>query len=98
GVDERSKVIESKRVICVSGDVDVGNYSHWRGSPNDNNQLRAWLVLQHLTQLQEMNETTDSRLSEKTDFNHVGLAERSKGGQAAQMAADYQQFDDDLEV
>src|SRR5699024_6371502 len=74
------------------------NYSHWRGSPNDNYQLRAWLLLQHLTQLQEMNETTDSRLSEKIDFNHVGLAGHSRGGQAAPMAADYQQFFDDPEV
>ncbi|HLR53822.1 MAG TPA: hypothetical protein VK078_03770 [Pseudogracilibacillus sp.] len=98
GYDYLGKHLASKGFIFVSVDEDFVNYSHWRGSPNDNYQLRAWILLQHLTQLQEMNETTDSRLSEKIDFNHVGLAGHSRGGQAAPMAADYQQFFDDPEL
>lgn len=95
GYDYLGEHLASKGFIFVSVDEDFVNYSHWRGSPNDNYQLRAWLLLQHLSQLQEMNEATDSLFSEKIDFNHVGLAGHSRGGQAAPMAADYQQFFDD---
>ncbi|HLQ97014.1 MAG TPA: hypothetical protein VK108_11690 [Pseudogracilibacillus sp.] len=95
GYDYLGKHLASKGFIFVSVDEDFVNYSHWRGSPNDNYTLRSWLLLQHVIELKEMNQTEGSILNGKIDFDHVGLAGHSRGGQAAPMAADYQRFFDD---
>src|SRR5699024_10418244 len=81
----------------VSVDEDFVNYSNMTGQPNDNYQLRAWLLLQHLMQLQTMTNDPDHVFYNKLDLNRVALGGHSRGGQAAAMAADYLTFFNDEE-
>jgi len=98
GYDYLGELLASRGFIAISVDEDFINYSNVSGSPNNNYELRAWMLLQHLAHLQQLNETPTSVFYQKIDFNNVGLMGHSRGGQAALMAADYTTFfeDDDL--
>ena len=98
GYDYLGKQLASRGFIFISVDEDFINYSNVSGAPNDNYELRAWMLLQHLLQLKDLNKTEDSLFAGKIDFNHVGLAGHSRGGQAAPMAADYERFFNDEEI
>lgn len=98
GYDYLGKQLASRGFTFISVDEDFVNYSNVSGSPNDNYELRAWLLLQHLLQLKDMNQSEDSLLSGKLDMQRVGLAGHSRGGQAAPMAADYERFFDDESI
>src|SRR5699024_6030448 len=82
GYDYLGKQLASRGFTFISVDEDFINYSNVSGAPNDNYELRAWMLLQHLLQLKDLNKTEDSLFAGKIDFNHVGLAGHSRGGQA----------------
>lgn len=92
GYDYLGQLLASRGIIMISVDEDYINYSGIRGSPNRNYELRTWIILQHIVQLQEMNDTPGNFLSGKVDFSRVAFAGHSRGGQAAHMAADYETF------
>lgn len=97
GYDYLGQHLASKGFIFISVDEDFVNYSYYSSQPNDNYTLRTWLLLQHLVQLKDMNQTAGHFLQGKLDLTHVGLAGHSRGGQAVAMAADYMSFfEDDL--
>lgn len=98
GYDYLGELLASKGFMAISVDEDFVNYSNVSGSPNDNYQLRAWLILQHLSELQDMNADADSALHQKIDFDQVALMGHSRGGQAALMAADYETYFDDEDL
>src|SRR5699024_8076843 len=59
GYDYLGELLASRGFFFVSVDEDFVNYSNITGQPNDNYELRAWLLLQHLVALQEMNNDSD---------------------------------------
>jgi dienelactone hydrolase len=95
GYDYLGEQFASRGFIAISIDQDFINYSNKYGIPNDDYELRAWMFLQHLVHLQDMNETPHNYLYQKVDFHQVALVGHSRGGQAAHMAADYKTFFDD---
>jgi len=95
GYDYLGELLASHGYIFISVDEDYVNYSNHVGQPNDNYQLRTWLLLKHLVQLKEFNYDSDSRFYKKIDFHNVAFAGHSRGGQAASMAANYERFFDD---
>lgn len=92
GYDYIGELLASRGFIAISVDEDFINYSNVYGIPNDNYDLRAWMFLQHLASLQDMNEDPESLFYDKIDFEQVALVGHSRGGQAALMAADYTSF------
>lgn len=99
GYDYLGELLASRGFFFVSVDEDFVNYSNISGQPNNNYELRAWILLQHLAQLQDMNMDEDHLLYNKLDFQNIALGGHSRGGQAAAMAADYMQFyDDEIEL
>lgn len=98
GYDYLGELLASRGFIAISVDQDFINYSNTYGSPNDNYELRTWMLLQHLVQLQNMNETPESNFYQKVDFQQVGLVGHSRGGQAVLMADDHQTFFNDDEL
>lgn len=98
GYDYLGELLASRGFITISVDEDFINYSNIYGSPNRNYELRTWVMLQHIIQLQHMNDSPNTFLSNKVDFQNLVFAGHSRGGQAALMAADYQGFFPDLEL
>ena len=72
----------------VSVDENFLNYSVWSDIPDQDMQLRAWLLLRHLDQLAEWSAEPGNPLFGRLDIEEVALAGHSRGGQAAAMAAD----------
>lgn len=97
GYDYLGELLASQGFFFVSVDEDFVNYSNMTGQPNDNYQLRAWFLLQHLMQLQTMTNDPDHVFYNKLDLNQIALGGHSRGGQAAAMAADYLTFFNDEE-
>lgn len=95
GYDYLGELLASRGFIAVSVDEDFINYSNAYGAPNDNYELRAWMLLQHLEHLQQMNSNPESPFYQQIDFDQVALMGHSRGGQAALMAADYKSFFND---
>lgn len=95
GYDYLGEQLASRGFLTISVDEDFINYSNVSGIPNDNYTLRAWVLLQHLIQLKQMNQVPDSKLSGKVNLDQVALVGHSRGGQAALMATDYTNFFDD---
>lgn len=97
GYDYLGELLASKGFIAISVDEDFINYSNIFGSPNKNYKLRTWMIMQHLAQLQQMNNDPDHLFHEKIAFDQVGLMGHSRGGQAVLMAEDYERFFEDEE-
>jgi len=92
GYDYLGEQLASHGFIAISVDEDFINYSNIFGSPNRNYELRAWMMMQHLAELQQMNKDENSLLYQKINFDQVGLMGHSRGGQAVAMLADYERF------
>ncbi|NLM51422.1 MAG: alpha/beta hydrolase [Firmicutes bacterium] len=86
------ELLASRGYIAVSIDENFLNYSHWSGIPDDDMKVRAWLLMQHLLQIQKFNATPGNPFYQKVDLQKIALAGHSRGGQAAAMAADYRRW------
>lgn len=95
GYDYLGELLASRGFIAASVDEDFINYSNTSGIPNNNYELRAWMLLKHLVQLDELNQTPGNELYQKLDMKNVGLVGHSRGGQAVSMVGDYKRFFDD---
>lgn len=95
GYDYLGEHLASRGFIAISVDEDFINFSNVSGSPNDNYELRAWMIMQHIRELQNMNQSSESNFYHKIDFDEVALMGHSRGGQAVLMAADYMTFFED---
>ncbi|MFD2611744.1 poly(ethylene terephthalate) hydrolase family protein [Paenibacillus gansuensis] len=82
------ELFASRGFIAVSVDENFLNYSVWSGIPNQDMKVRAWMLLKHLQQLQELSSKEGSPFFGKIDWYQIGLIGHSRGGQAAAMAAD----------
>ncbi|HLS36256.1 MAG TPA: hypothetical protein VK061_08470, partial [Bacillota bacterium] len=97
GYDYLGEQLASRGFIAISVDEDFINYSNIFGSPNRNYELRAWMMMQHLAYIQDMNASPDSILYNKVDLSNIGLMGHSRGGQAVAMVSDYDRFFKDFD-
>jgi dienelactone hydrolase len=90
------EMLASKGIIAVSVDENFLNYSVWSGIPNNDMKVRAWVLLKHLQQIKQFNESTGNPFTNRVDLERVALIGHSRGGQAVAMAADAERwFKDD---
>ncbi|CAM3705172.1 alpha/beta hydrolase [Cohnella lubricantis] len=82
------ELLASRGFAAVSVDENFLNYSVWSGIPNQDQKVRAWLLLKHIGQLQQFASDASTPLYGKLDFERVALVGHSRGGQAVAMAAD----------
>jgi len=76
-----AELLASHGMIVSSIDANFLNYSVWSGIVDDDQLLRSWLMLAHISKLYEQQVLP-------ADWNHVALIGHSRGGQAAAMAVD----------
>ncbi|WP_262675339.1 alpha/beta hydrolase family protein [Paenibacillus sp. J5C2022] len=95
------ELLASRGMIVASVDANFLNYSVWSGIPNDDMKARAWLMLQHLRQFLQWDESGDDVFAGKIDWDNVAMIGHSRGGQAVAMAADRERWftnDDSLRL
>lgn len=82
------ELLASRGIIAVSVDENFLNYSVWSGIPNHDMKMRAWVLLKHLQQIQQLSGKEGNPFSGRVDMGKVALIGHSRGGQAVAMAAD----------
>ena len=93
------ELLASRGFITVSLDQNFLNYSNWSGIPKKDMELRAWIILHHLLQVEEFSNTQGTPFFEKVDFERIALIGHSRGGLASTMAVDYKKwFADDASL
>lgn len=99
GYEYLGELLASRGYITVSVDQNFLNYSTWTGIPKNDMKLRAWMLIQHLLQIDRYKEIPESPFYQKVDMHRVAVVGHSRGGQAAAMVADYQKwFNDDPSI
>ncbi len=86
------ELLASRGFITISLDQNFLNYSNWSGIPKKDMELRAWLILHHLLQIEEFSNTEGTPFYEKVDFEKIALIGHSRGGLASAMAVDYKKW------
>ena len=93
------ELLASRGFITISLDQNFLNFSNWSGIPKKDMELRAWLILHHLLQVEEFSKTPSTPFYQKVDFERVALIGHSRGGLASTMAVDYKNwFDQDPSI
>ncbi|MBB6634397.1 alpha/beta hydrolase family protein [Cohnella thailandensis] len=82
------ELLASRGFLAISVDENYLNYSVWRGIPDEDMKLRAWILLKHIGQLERFANDPSTPFYEAVDFDRVALLGHSRGGQAVAMAAD----------
>ncbi|EEG78890.1 alpha/beta hydrolase family protein [Dethiobacter alkaliphilus] len=83
------KLLASRGFIAISVDQNFLNYSGWSGIPKEDMKLRAWILMQHLLQIEDFQRMPDTPFYRQVDLQNIALIGHSRGGQAAAMVADY---------
>ncbi|MFC5470295.1 alpha/beta hydrolase family protein [Cohnella suwonensis] len=86
------ELLASRGFVAISIDENFFNYSVWSGIPDRDMELRAWLLLKHIGQLQRFAADPESPFYGKIDFERAALLGHSRGGQAAAMATDRERW------
>jgi len=89
------ELLASRGYLAVSVDANFLNHSTWEGNLGDNGQniaVRAWLLLQHLREIDSLSQTSGNPFSGKADMERIALIGHSRGGQAAVLAAGFDDF------
>ncbi|RKL68824.1 alpha/beta hydrolase [Salipaludibacillus neizhouensis] len=92
GYQYLGELLASRGFIAVSVDQNFLNYSGWSGIPNDDMKMRAWVLMQHLQQIQDYEKEEDNPFYNRINFDQVAIVGHSRGGQAAAMVADYKKW------
>lgn len=87
GYDYLGELLASRGFIVVSMDANFLNYAVPEGTPEDENDARGWLLLEHLRFWEAWNETPDNPFYRKVDMNNIAVMGHSRGGEAAPVAA-----------
>ncbi|KUO52893.1 MAG: hypothetical protein APF76_14810 [Desulfitibacter sp. BRH_c19] len=96
GYEYLGELLASRGYIAVSVDQNFLNYSSWTGIPKEDMKLRAWILIQHLLQINKYKEMPETPFYQKVDMHRVAVMGHSRGGQAAAMVGDYQKWFDDI--
>jgi len=85
------KLLASRGFITVSVDQNFLNFSMsanitFLNALKKENDLRAWLLLEHLRLWQKWSKTAGHTFSNKVDFDSIGLVGHSRGGEAVAIA------------
>lgn len=85
------ELLASRGFIAASVDENFLNGSFgveaMLGGLNEENDLRGWLLLEHLRQWQQWNRTQDNPFYHKVDMDNIAVGGHSRGGEAALVAA-----------
>ncbi len=84
--------LASQGYAVASIDQNFVNFSNWTGIPDENMRLRAWLFMQHMLELNRLQNEEDHVLSGRLNMEQITLIGHSRGGQAAAMVPDYERF------
>lgn len=88
GYNYLGQLLASRGFVAISIDENFLNYSNYSGIPTNDMKVRAWVLLQHLMQIEKFNQAEDMPLYHKIDMANIAIMGHSRGGQAAAMAAD----------
>ncbi len=86
------ELLASHGIIAVSVDENFLNYSVFAdllffNALIEENDARGWLLLEHLRNWREWNQTPGNLFYQKTDMERIALIGHSRGGQAVSIAA-----------
>lgn len=92
------ELLASRGAVCVSVDENFLNGSiiyetfglNFKGSENN---LRGWLLLEHLVFWEELIENDISPFHDLVDFGNIALIGHSRGGEAAAVAAAFNRLE-----
>ncbi len=87
GYDYLGELLASRGFILVSVDANFLNADGALGRPEDENDARGWLMLEHLRSWKAWNETPGNQFYHKVDMNNIAVMGHSRGGEAASVAA-----------
>jgi predicted dienelactone hydrolase len=87
GYDYLGELLASRGFILVSVDANFLNSDGAQGRPEDENDARGWLMLEHLRFWEKWNETPGNAFYQKVDMNNIAVMGHSRGGEAAPIAA-----------
>ncbi len=86
GFNYLGELLASRGFIAVSIDQSFLNHS-WTGNLKEEDDARAWIILQHLKTWKKWNKKIDNPFFEKVDLSNIGLIGHSSGGNAIALAA-----------
>lgn len=92
GYDYLGELLASRGFTAVSVGQDFINFSIWSEGIDWDMTIRAWVLLQHLIMIEQAAEINDSPFYGKVDMDNIALIGHSRGGQAASLAADFDDF------
>jgi len=81
------ELLASRGIIAVSVDENFLNSSMIGGSLRRENDLRAWMLLEHLALWRDWNQTPGHRFEGRVDLERIGLVGHSRGGEAVTIAS-----------
>jgi hypothetical protein len=92
------ELLASRGMICVSVDENFLNSSgvaDWLGfrGLEDENDLRGWLLLEHLSLWRDFSKDDNNPFAGKVDLSRIGLIGHSRGGEAVAVAAAFNLLD-----
>jgi len=88
GYDYLGELLASRGFILVSIDANFLNTGiPPDGRPEDENDARGWLLLEHLRFWHAWNATPGNLFFQKVDMNNIAVMGHSRGGEAAPVAA-----------
>lgn len=92
GYDYMGELLASRGFIAISIGQNFINFSVWSEGIDWDMTTRAWVLLQHVIMLEQANENEQSPFYNKIEMDKVALIGHSRGGQAAALAAEFDQF------
>ncbi len=92
GYSYLGELLASRGFITVSVDENFLN-SSWSGGLGGDINGRAWLLLEHLKEIEKLSEEEGTPFYKKVDFERIALTGHSRGGQAAILAAKFNRLD-----
>lgn len=106
GYEYLCELLASHGSICVSVDQNfinsspVGNMLGFNQLENEND-LRGWLLLEHIAFWEGLNNDTETRFQDRVDLENIALIGHSRGGEAVAIASAFNRlshYPDDANV
>lgn len=92
GYNYLGELLASRGFLTVSVDENFFN-SSWSGGLAGDINGRAWLLLKHIEEMEKLSSQKDNPLFNKVNMDQIALIGHSRGGQAAILAAKFNDLD-----